>query len=144
VGCLETLISTRGLLQSFAEASPQAPRTWAALRQALEQEGIVPWLARALDATAAVIAGALNVLGLRRVVITGSLTELPPPVFQHLSNAIVKGALWGRFGKVECELAPRRRTAGLVAVGIDHFVVPMAEAERRYETALHVSAAHGS
>ncbi len=83
-----------------------------------------PWLAQALDAAAAAIAGALNVVGLRRVVITGSLTELPPSVMQYLSRAVQNGAMWARFGKVECFSAPRRRTAGLVAVGIDRLVVP--------------------
>ena len=43
------------------------------------------------------------------------------------SNAIVKGSLWVRFGKLEIETAPRRRTAGLVAVGIDRLVLPMTE-----------------
>ena len=82
------------------------------------------WLAQALDAAAAAIAGALNVVGLRRVVITGSLTELPPAIMEHLSRAVLNGAMWARFGQVECVSAPRRRTAGLVAVGIDRLVVP--------------------
>jgi len=64
------------------------------------------------------------VLGLRRVVITGSLTELPPAVLEYLSHAVQNGAMWARFGQVECLSAPRRRTAGLVAVGIDRMVVP--------------------
>lgn len=143
-GCLETLMSTRGLLEGFATAARKGPKDWPALVQSVEQNGIAPWLAKALDATAAVIAGALNVLGLRRVILTGSLSDLPRCVFEHLSDAIVKGALWGRFGKLECELAPRRRTAGLVAVGIDRLVVPMAEAERQHETLLHVAATHGA
>ena len=58
------------------------------------------------------------------VVITGSLTELPPVVIEHLSRAIESGAMWARFGKVECRAAPRRRLAGLVAVGIDQFIAP--------------------
>ena len=48
-----------------------------------------------------------------------------------------------RFGEVKLEAAPRRRTAGLVAVGLDRLVVPMAEAERNQETRLHVAAQHG-
>jgi len=58
------------------------------------------------------------------VVITGSLTELPSVVSQYLSLAVQNGAMWARFGQVECISAPRRRTAGLVAVGIDRLVVP--------------------
>jgi hypothetical protein len=64
------------------------------------------------------------VLGLRRVVITGSLTELPPVVMDHLARAVQSGAMWARFGEVECVAAPRRRAAGLVAMGIDRLVVP--------------------
>ena len=88
------------------------------------QNGIRPWLAQALDAAAVAIAGALNVLGLRRVVITGSLTELPPAVLAHLAKSIQNGSMWAKFGSVECIAAPRRRCAGLVAFGIDRLVVP--------------------
>ena len=124
VGCVETLVSVRGLLKSFAAAAPAAEHSWAALSDAIARHGIPPWLAQTLDTAAAVIAGALNVLGLRRVVITGSLTELPQDVMQYLSHAVQNGAMWARFGQVECLSAPRRRTAGLVAVGIDRLVVP--------------------
>ena len=125
-GCLETLVSVRGLLQSYAAENPRGPHTWAALLQDIAQKGVVPWLAEALDATGAIIAGSLNVLGLRRVVVTGALTELPSMVTEHLGNAIVRGSLWARFGRVECLSAPRRRTAGLVAAGLDQLVLPVA------------------
>lgn len=124
VGCVETLVSTRGLLESFAAANPKQPPTWAAVIADVAARGVSPWLAPALAAVAGTIAGALNVLGLRRVVITGSLTELSPVVVDYLSQAITNGAMWARFGAVECVAAPRRRTAGLVTVGLDRFVVP--------------------
>jgi predicted NBD/HSP70 family sugar kinase len=124
VGCMETLISLRGLLESFSAAAPEAEKSWRSLCDYISQNGIKPWLAQALDPAAAAIAGALNVLGLRRVVVTGSLTELPPVVMQYLSHAVQNGAMWARFGRVECISAPRRRTAGMVAVGIDRLVVP--------------------
>lgn len=125
VGCVETLVSTRGLLQSFALAAPKSPRTWQALVADIAQHGVADWLAEALNAAAVVISGALNVLGLRRVIITGSITELAPPAMEHLSRAVVKGALWARFGEIQCVSAPRRRIAGLCAVGIDRLVVPI-------------------
>ncbi len=124
VGCMETLVSRRGLLESFASGQPDRDHSWAGLGEQISRHGIPAWLAQALDAAAAAIAGALNVVGLRRVVITGSLTELPPMVMAHLSRAVLNGAMWARFGQVECISAPRRRTAGLVAVGIDRLVVP--------------------
>ena len=86
--------------------------------------GIEPWLAKTLDAMAAGIAGGLNMVGLRRVVITGSVNELPEVVFNYLAEAIVKGTLWARFGELRVEKAPRRRKAGLVAAGIDRLIVP--------------------
>jgi len=124
VGCMETLVSVRGLLESFAATGPRKKQSWNDLRDDIALHGIQPWLAQALDSAAVAIAGALNVLGLRRVVITGSLTELPAAVLAHLSGAIRNGAMWARFGEVECAGAPRYRTAGLVAVGIDRFIVP--------------------
>jgi predicted NBD/HSP70 family sugar kinase len=127
VGCVETLISTRGLIQSFALAAPQEPHTWPALVQHAAEQGLTPWLAEAIGAAAAVIAGAVNVLGVGHVVITGSLTELPPGVLAHLEQAVVKGTMWARFGKVTCVSGPRRRTAGLVAVGIDRLVSSLSQ-----------------
>ena len=124
IGCVETLVSTRGLLESFSAAQPKLKNDWGALHQFISANGIEPWLASSLDAAAMAIAGALNVLGLRRVIITGSLTELPPAVLAHLSRAVQDGAMWARFGKVECSGAPRCRAAGLVAIGIDRLVVP--------------------
>ena len=122
VGCVETLISTRGLIQSFTLAEPHKPHTWEALVENIHQVGVVGWLAEALAPAAAVIAGAVNVLGVGKVVLTGSVNDLGPAVVTHLSEAVVKGTMWARFGQVECSSAPRRRTAGLVTVGIDRLV----------------------
>ena len=108
----------------------------------MEGESIPPWMTETLHATAVVISGALNVLGLRRVIITGTLTELPPAVMADLSQAIVKGAMWARFGAVKVEAAPRRRTAGLVAVGIDRLVLPMEKHFRNDEGAPTASMSH--
>jgi predicted NBD/HSP70 family sugar kinase len=127
IGCVETLMSTAGLLKSFAAAHPRKTRSWATLKHHIAENGVEPWLAPSLNAAAVAIAAALNVLGLRRVVVTGSLTELPPAVLRHFSNAIRNGAMWARFGEVDCVSAPRNRTAGLVAVGIDRLIVPEAE-----------------
>ncbi len=123
-GCMETLVSLRGLLESFSSAQNGKKATWADLKEFIACNGLPLWLAESLDAAAVSIAGALNVLGLRRVIITGSLTELPPVVPAHLSKAIQNGSMWAKFGSVECVAAPRRRTAGLVATGIDRLVVP--------------------
>jgi predicted NBD/HSP70 family sugar kinase len=129
IGCLETLASIRGLINSFSDTHPRSKKTWAALCESVAARGIEPWLEKTLDAMAAGISGALNMLGLRRVVITGSVTELPPPVFSYLSQAIVKGTLWARFGEIKIEKAPRRRKSGLVAAGIDRLIVPEESAD---------------
>ena len=122
VGCVETLVSRRGLLETFAAQTRQS-RSWQALSEHIADRGVQPWLASALDAAAVTIAGALNVLGARRAVITGSLTELPEPAMQHLCAAVVRGAMWARFGEVICQSAPRRRTAGLVSAAIDRILL---------------------
>ena len=123
-GCMETLVSVRGLLESFSAARNGKKPTWPELQSYIARNGTPGWLAQSLDAAAVAIAGAMNVLGLHRVVITGSLNELPPPVLAHLSQAIQNGSMWARFGQVECVGAPRRRAAGLIAVGIDQFILP--------------------
>ncbi len=128
LGCLETLVSERGLLESFAAASDAGPAasscfSWKAFSLRVNECGIDPWLRETLEATARVVAGALNVLGVRRLVITGRLTELPVCI-DYLSAEITKGAMWGRFGEIICQTAPHRRAAGLVAAGIDRLVLP--------------------
>jgi len=124
VGCMETLIAQRGLLESFAAAQRKRKATWADLHQYILQNGLPAWLARSLDAAAVAICAALNVLGLRRVVVTGTLAELPPTVMAHLAQAVQNGSMWAKFGSVECVAAPRHRLTGLVAIGVDRLVVP--------------------
>ena len=139
VGCVETLVSIGGLLESFAKAHPRKPGTWAALKAQIAERGVEPWLGQSLDAAAVAIAGALNVLGLRRVVITGSLTELPPAVLQRLSQVIEAGSMWAKFGEVECLAAPRRRMSGLLAVGIDRLIVPDFRTDNLSPQKLHIA-----
>ena len=140
VGCVETLMSTFGLLKSFAAAQPRKAKNRLTLQKHISENGVEPWLAQSLDAAAVSIAAALNVLGLHRVVVTGSLTELPPAVLQYLSTAIRGGAMWARFGEVECVSAPRNRTDGIVAVGIDRLIVPEAEAKNFHQKMAVVTA----
>lgn len=131
-GCVETLVSRPGLLRSFAEAENRrdgAVPTWADLSEHIHQHGLPAWLADSLEAAATVIAGALNVLGLRHVVLTGHLTELPPAVVEYLSRAIERGAMWARFGEVTCVAARRHRAAGLAVMGMDRLLVPVAHQE---------------
>jgi predicted NBD/HSP70 family sugar kinase len=139
VGCLETLVSQLGLLESFAGASalrshghrepargdPAKGRLplWRDLVGSVKERGIEPWLSETLDATARIIAGALNVLGIHRVIVTGRLRELAGCI-DYLAAGINKGAMWGRFGHVTCQVAPHRRAAGLVAAGIDRLILP--------------------
>ena len=128
VGCLETLVSERGLLESFSANLQGRSRSggrvsWKAFALRVSEAGLDPWLKETLEATARVVAGALNVLGVRRLVITGRLAELPSCV-AFLAAEIKKGSMWGRFGEISCQTAPQRRAAGLVAAGIDRIVLP--------------------
>lgn len=123
-GCLETLISRSGLLQSFSEASGLPDVDLEQLKQHLASEPAPAWLSETLDVAGTIIAGALNVLGMRKVVVTGVFNELPEGVHKHLARTISKGALWERFGEIECVFAPRHHTAGMIAVGIDRIVMP--------------------
>ncbi|MCB1125853.1 MAG: ROK family protein [Verrucomicrobiae bacterium] len=121
VGCLETLLSRRSLLDSFSASGAPGPHGWKDLAVRIRTEGLPPWLDGTLAAAGAVIAGALNILGLRRVVVTGLLGDLPTAATERLFQAIRRGGLWARFGEIDCLAAPRRRAAGLVAAGIDLF-----------------------
>lgn len=124
IGCLETLVAQRGLLESFAASRHRSAATWPELVKHVAEQGLEPWLAETLSTAAKVIAGALNMLGINRVVLTGSLNELPESAHQYLAAEVRKGALWARFGDVLCQTAPRRRAAGMVAIGLDRLVLP--------------------
>lgn len=129
LGCLETLVSTTGLLRSFNATRRGATAAWPALADHISANGVVPWMAEALDATASAIAGALNVCGLRRVVVTGSVEQLSAEVMRYLSSAIERGSLWARWGRLEIQGAPRRRAAGLAAAGLERLILPMIEGQ---------------
>jgi len=125
VGCIETLVSRNGLIESHRAERTRWGEDWDGLQAAVAEGGIPGWLAQAMDSMGSIIAGALNVLGLNRLVVTGHLSDLPPVVVEHLSRAVQRGTLWGRFGEVTCRAAVRRRAAGLVAMGIDRLILPV-------------------
>jgi len=124
IGCVETLISRSGLFRSWAEASPEATRDLPDLSRHVQDNGVPDWLIDTLEAAGAVVAGALNVMGLRRLIVSGVLNELPQAVQERFASAVSQGALWGRFGEISCTFAPRHHTAGMVAVGLDRLVAP--------------------
>ncbi len=117
IGCIETLVSRRGLLRSFKEHGGEP--TWAALISHLQEAGMPKWLKSALDAVAITVAAAINVEGIPNVLFTGSITEFPSEIIQYLSRQVSQGAMWSRLGTVTCRAAPRRRMAGMISTGID-------------------------
>ncbi|NUQ52015.1 MAG: ROK family protein [Phycisphaerales bacterium] len=126
-GCMETLLSQNGLIASFAEANKKAPRTWAAVKKEVEEKGIRPWLSKSLEVAGATIAGAMNVLGVRRVVMSGWINDLPEVVAHQLSSSISRGAMWGRFGEVAVDISDKHRMAGLVWAGLDRVMFPVTD-----------------
>lgn len=126
LGCVETLLSRTGLFTSIQENNSIARTStysWKLVEEYIAGHGIEPWLKRSLQAGAGNIAGAMNALGLGRVVITGSVTALPQDVQAFLAGEIRRGAMWGKFGEVGIEFAPRRRMRGMISVGIERLVV---------------------
>jgi predicted NBD/HSP70 family sugar kinase len=127
VGCMETLLSRRGLFMSIQEAAGKsmagAKYAWNLVEDYIQQHGLEPWLRRSLQAGAASIAEAMNVLGVGRVVITGTMSGLPEPVRVYLAAEIRRAAMWGKFGEVSIEFEQRRRMRGLISVGIERLIV---------------------
>ncbi len=117
VGCLETLIGRRKVVAEAKERhqtdSMQAFSTYIAAN------GIPDWFKERLDAAATVIASALNTLGLREVVLSGYMNELPPFVADQLGTAISNDAMWGRFGTVRCRRVPRQRWLGITSIAVE-------------------------
>ena len=127
VGCMETLLSRRGLFTSVQETAGKAMAgmkySWNLVEEYIQKHELEPWLRRSLQAGAASIAEAMNVLGVGRVVITGTFSTLPEPVREYLAAEIRKGAMWGKFGEVSIEYEERRRMRGVICVGIERLIV---------------------
>ena len=119
-GCLETLISRGGLVASAAEHGD--PRPWPALVQHLGDGAVPEWLKQSLESAALDIAGAMNLLGLREVVLTGAFSELPQTCIDHLSECVRRYAMWSRFADVSIRTAPRHRQAGMVTVALEQML----------------------
>lgn len=118
IGCLETLASRDGLLRSYRETYRRRI-DWRQLSSHVTRHGIEPWLDQAIDAVGGVVAGAINLLGLGHVIVTGDLPSLHPAVIGRLQASIQEHSLLGRFGRVSCTSAPRRRWLGLVVAASD-------------------------
>jgi predicted NBD/HSP70 family sugar kinase len=121
MGCLETLISRAGLIASAAEHGER--RAWPALVEHLRAGPLPAWLAGSLESAALDIAGALNLLGLRQVVLTGAFDELPASCVDALREGVHRYAMWARFGEVSFRTAPRRRQAGMVSSALERMLV---------------------
>jgi predicted NBD/HSP70 family sugar kinase len=121
-GCLETLASERGMVQSLREAKGQGT-TFADVARAAERE-VPPWMKATFDAVAMCVSAGLNIFGVRRVVLVGRVTELPAPATDYLVGAIQRAAMWSRFDAVAVTLAPKRRSRGLLLAGLHRFVMP--------------------
>ncbi|MCG3127000.1 MAG: N-acetylglucosamine repressor [Phycisphaerae bacterium] len=122
-GCLETIASRTGLLATFRTGGfPRA--TWQAMAAHIARQGIEPWLAAAIEAAGVIIAGATNLLGIGEIVVTGDLPALHPDVTPKLEESIRGHALLGRFGRLSCRAAPRRRMLGLVVAASHRVGLP--------------------
>ena len=123
VGCVETLVSRSGLLRSFREHSRRGRATWAMVAEHVAEAGVEAWLARAIDAAAVVIAGAINLVGTQDVVLMGDLPNLHRDVGEAFQQRIQLHSLIGRFGRLSCTVAPQRRGLGLVAAAADRVLL---------------------
>ncbi|SRR6266511_404331 len=128
-GCLETLASDRGMLQSLREAKGHG-QTFADVVRSAERE-LPPWMKTTFDAIAMCVSAGLNLYGVRRVVLVGRTSELPAPATDYLVGAIQRAAMWSRFDAVAVTLAPKRRARGLLVAGIHRFVMPVDWSGRR-------------
>ena len=53
----------------------------------------------------------------------GDLQELGTGVLEYMTENINAYALWGRFGKIRVETAPRQRLLGLSRAALDRVVL---------------------
>ena len=123
VGCLETLLGRQGLLKSARQHKRPDVRSWDKLVEWLASEPLPEWLEQTLDHTARVIAGALNSMGVSKVVLVGDLPALHPEIVERLSAGVNQHVLWGRFGKISVIAAARQRLFGLSMAALDRVIL---------------------
>ncbi|HEV7299274.1 MAG TPA: ROK family transcriptional regulator [Tepidisphaeraceae bacterium] len=122
-GCLETMVSRDALAMVVTGGRGYGSGGWQATVDRVTRHGVGSALGESLDAAGLVIAGAINMMGLNRVVLTGSVTELPGTV-ERIASAVRAGAMWERFGEIDVRAVPRHRLAGLAMVAIDRLIAP--------------------
>lgn len=123
-GCLETLAGRPGLIESFREHARKPRATWTDFVAHTKANGVEPWLKETIDATGMIIAGAVNLLGLREIVAIGELPSMHPDVMRLMEDSVRRHALCARFAQVNCRAAPKRRVLGLVAAATDRVLLP--------------------
>ncbi len=124
-GCLETLIGKPGLLQSYADATNTNQPTWKQLTDSLQSSDTTPdWLHCTLVQASQIIGGAMNILGVNDIVITGLLNDWPKHILDDFASCIQNNCMAGQFGKITTTYAPRRRLLGMAAVGVDRVLIP--------------------
>jgi predicted NBD/HSP70 family sugar kinase len=123
-GCLETLAGRPGLLDAYRTFIKKPKATWVDLSDHVRAKGVEPWLKEIIEATGIVVAGAVNLLGLREVVTVGELTDMHADVIKLIEDSVRRHALCSRFTTVNCTAAPRRRILGLVAAATDRVLLP--------------------
>ncbi len=123
IGCIETILGRGGLLQTFRESTTHKKATWAQLVDHVRSHGIEPWLDESIERGAAVISGAINLLGLREVAVVGYLPSLHRDVMPMLSERVTSRALARRIWPVKCEAAEDQRLIGLVVSAADRLVL---------------------
>jgi predicted NBD/HSP70 family sugar kinase len=123
IGCLETLVGRRSIVAGAKEHHQL--ESMPAFSQQIVEHGIPNWFKERLEAAATVIASALNTLGLREVVISGYVNELPAIVAQTLDASIRNDAMWGRFGTVRCRQVPRQRWLGITSIAVERTMLAL-------------------
>ena len=124
-GCLETLASHAAWSRACARrrGTRTQPSTFTDVVSAADKE-IPQWMRATFDVIATCVSAALNLYGVRRVVMVGRISELPAPATDYLIGVIQRASMWSRFDAVAVTLAPKRVARGLVIAGIQRFVMP--------------------
>ena len=125
-GCIETLAARPGLLTSYAQTRRSRPE-WASAMAQLAGGPTPAWLRETVEALGTVLGGALNVLGLSRVVLTGAFADLPPAAIGHVRTAVDRGTLAARFAEVHVATAERRRAHGMVRALFERLLIPTSD-----------------
>lgn len=120
---LETVVNESALLEMWRKTEPSQAQSADQMYAFIRERGLPFFLLPALDAIASTVAGAVNLLGIRQVVLDGPLPHAHSSVVEYVTERVNTLSLWGKFDRVECVASVGSRQQGMASLALDEVIL---------------------